>query len=46
MVMLCFGYCIIVILHRGGQGNRFEVWAITVKERLTRILIPLADRRL
>ncbi|MCS7252730.1 MAG: DUF4058 family protein [Armatimonadota bacterium] len=33
----------LVSLHRGGQGNRFEVWAITVRQRLPRILVPLAD---
>ncbi|MCS6860459.1 MAG: DUF4058 family protein [Abditibacteriales bacterium] len=32
----------LVSLHRGGEGNRFEVWAITVRQRLPRIRVPLA----
>ena len=30
-------------LHRGGQGSRFEVWAFTLRQRLPRIRVPLAD---
>ena len=33
----------LVSLHRGGQGHRYEVWAITLRQRLPRIRIPLAD---
>ena len=33
----------LVCLHRGGEGNRFEVWPITVRQRLPRIHVPLAD---
>ena len=33
----------LVCLHRGGHGNRFEVWPITIRQRLPRILVPLAD---
>jgi len=33
----------LVCLHRGGQGNRFEVWPITIRQRLPRILVPLAE---
>ena len=29
-------------LHRGGQGQRYEIWAITVRQRLPRIAVPLA----
>lgn len=32
-----------VCLHRGGQGNRFEVWPITIRLRLPRIPVPLAE---
>ena len=33
----------LVSLHRGGQGKRYEVWAITVRQRLPRIRVPLTD---
>jgi hypothetical protein len=33
----------IVSLHRGGQGYRYEVWAVTLRQRLPRIRVPLAD---
>jgi hypothetical protein len=33
----------LVSLHRGGQGERYEVWPITLRQRLPRILVPLAD---
>jgi len=33
----------LVCLHRGGQGRRYEVWPIRVKQRLPRILVPLAE---
>jgi hypothetical protein len=33
----------LVCLHRGGQGNRCEVWPITVRQSLPRIHVPLAD---
>ena len=29
-------------LHRGGQGARYEVWAVTVRQRLPRFAVPLA----
>lgn len=32
----------LVCLHRGGQRGRYEVWAITLRQRLPRIRIPLA----
>jgi Protein of unknown function (DUF4058) len=32
----------LVCLHRGGQRRRFEVWAITLRQRLPRIRVPLA----
>ncbi|MBC8134545.1 MAG: DUF4058 family protein [Fibrella sp.] len=30
-----------VCLHRAGSGNKFDVWAASVRERLPRILVPL-----
>jgi Uma2 family endonuclease len=33
----------LVSLHRGGQQERFEVWAISLRDRLPRIHVPLAD---
>ena len=33
----------LVSLHRGGQGQRYEVWAFTVRQRMPRIRVPLAD---
>jgi hypothetical protein len=33
----------LVSLHRGGQGMRFEVWPIPLRQRLPRIRVPLAD---
>jgi len=33
----------LAVLHRGGQGRRYEIWTMTVRERLRRILVPLAD---
>lgn len=33
----------LVSLHRGGQGYRYEVWAVTLRQRLPRIRVPLAD---
>ena len=33
----------LVCLHRGGQKERYEVWAITMQQRLPRIHIPLFD---
>lgn len=32
----------LVSLHRGGQAGQFEVWAITLRQRLPRIRVPLA----
>jgi hypothetical protein len=33
----------LVSLHRGGQVERFEVWPISLRQRLPRIHVPLAD---
>ncbi|MFQ6044287.1 MAG: DUF4058 family protein, partial [Candidatus Poribacteria bacterium] len=33
----------LVCLHRSGQRGRYEVWAITLRQRLPRIHIPLQD---
>ena len=33
----------LVSLHRGGQDEQFEVWAISLRQRLPRIHVPLAD---
>ncbi|MBI4606588.1 MAG: DUF4058 family protein [Planctomycetes bacterium] len=33
----------LVSLHRGNAGTRFEVWAVTVRQRLPRVLVPLAE---
>jgi uncharacterized protein DUF4058 len=30
-------------LHRGGQGGRFEVWPNSLRQRLPRICVPLAE---
>lgn len=30
-------------LHRGGQGKRYEVWPVTVRQRLPRVWVPLAE---
>jgi hypothetical protein len=32
----------LVSLHRGGTGDRYEVWARTVRQRLPRVVVPLA----
>jgi hypothetical protein len=32
----------LVCLHRGGQRRRYEVWALTLRQRLPRIRVPLA----
>jgi Protein of unknown function (DUF4058) len=29
-------------LHRGGDGQRYAIWAVTVRQRLPRIAVPLA----
>ena len=34
----------LVSLHRGGQGYRYEVWAVTLRQRLPRIRVPLTDQ--
>lgn len=33
----------LVCLHRGGKGRRYEVWPFTVRQRLPRINVPLAE---
>lgn len=33
----------LVCLHRGGQGNRCEVWPIALRRHLPKIRVPLAD---
>jgi hypothetical protein len=33
----------LVSLHRGSQGHRYEVWAVTLRQRLPRIRVPLTD---
>jgi hypothetical protein len=33
----------LVSLHRGGQGYPYEVWAVTLRQRLPRIRVPLTD---
>jgi hypothetical protein len=33
----------LVCLHRGGYGRDYEVWAVTLRQRLPRIRIPLAN---
>ena len=33
----------VTCLHRGGQGARYEVWPVSLRERLPRIRIPLAE---
>ena len=33
----------LVSLHRGNQGHRYEVWAVTLRQRLPRIRVPLTD---
>jgi hypothetical protein len=33
----------LICLHRGGDWDRYEVWHPTVRDRLPRIRIPLAD---
>ncbi len=33
----------LVSLHRGGQDERFEVWAISLRQRLPRIHVPLDE---
>ncbi|ETW93271.1 MAG: hypothetical protein ETSY1_39945 [Candidatus Entotheonella factor] len=30
-------------LHRGGEGQRYEVWARGLRERLPRIRVPLSE---
>ncbi len=36
-------YDYITCLHRGGQGERYEVWPSTVRQRLPRIAVPLSE---
>lgn len=33
----------VVCLHRGGAGNQFEVWPITLRDRLPRVAVPLSE---
>ncbi|MBI3947435.1 MAG: DUF4058 family protein [Armatimonadetes bacterium] len=33
----------VVSLHRAGEGRSFEVWTFTVRQRLPRVKVPLAD---
>jgi hypothetical protein len=33
----------VVCLHRGGHGDFFATWPVTMRQRLPRILIPLVD---
>jgi hypothetical protein len=33
----------LVCLHRGGQRGRYEVWAMTLRQRLPRIRVPLSN---
>lgn len=33
----------LVCLHRGGQGRRYEVWPIRLRQRLPRIWVPLSE---
>ena len=33
----------LVSLHRGGRGQCYEVWAVTLRQRLPRIRVPLAN---
>lgn len=33
----------VVCLHRAGQGLTFETWPVSIRERLPRFLIPLAE---
>jgi hypothetical protein len=33
----------VACLHRAGRGRRFTTWPVTVRQRLPRILIPLAE---
>nr|WP_034427457.1 DUF4058 family protein [Candidatus Entotheonella palauensis] len=33
----------LVCLHRGGEGQRYEVWARGLRERLPRIRVPLSE---
>ncbi len=35
-------YDYIVCLHRGGEGEQFEIWPCSVRQRLPRIAVPLA----
>ncbi len=32
----------VVCLHRAGQGGRFEVWPVNLRNRLPRVLVPLS----
>lgn len=34
----------LVCLHRAGQGSTFEVWMRSVRERLPRVRVPLAEK--
>ncbi len=36
-------YDYIICLHRGGQGERFEIWPTSIRQRLPRIFVPLMD---
>ena len=33
----------VACLHRAGHGRRFTTWPVTVRQRLPRIRVPLAD---
>lgn len=33
----------IISLHRGGAGDRYEVWPRTVRDRLPRVVVPLTE---
>ncbi|MBI3330112.1 MAG: DUF4058 family protein [Nitrospinae bacterium] len=42
--LLRMGTCdYLLCLHRGGKRGRYEVWAITLRQRLPHIHVPLAD---
>jgi hypothetical protein len=33
----------LICLHRGGEGQRYEIWARSLRERLPRIRVPLSE---
>lgn len=33
----------LVSLHRGKEGKRYQVWPITIRQRLPRVLVPLGE---